>query len=464
LSEFSLLESALDDVLTKQVDFADVYMEDTTRSSLRLDDERVEVVNSGVDRGIGIRAVAGDTTVYVHTSDISEEAVSRLSSEVVAALTSSAAGSFSIPVLSPHVAGRTFNQSSGQVAPEEKVKMMRIADRSARAAGDEVRQVTTSYIDSQKKSMLLNSLGQRISESREYTRFMVQVVAARGETMQTGYDAPGKQAGAELFDEFPPDQIGKAAADRALLMLGASHAPTGPMMVVLGPGSGGVIFHEAVGHGLEGDHIEKGSVYSTLLGSKVASEAVTLLDDSTLDGLWGSYAFDDEGEPSRSRVLIENGILKGYLCDRFWGRKLGVGSSGSGRREGYSSMPIARMSNTFLQPGELSNQEIVAATDNGIYAKKLGGGQVDPQTGDFMFSVSEGYLIKSGKIAGPVRGATLIGNGPDILSKVDLVGNDLGFEPGTCGKDGQGIPVCIGQPTCRVTEMTVGGTGGGDQS
>ena len=225
-----------------------------------------------------------------------------------------------------------------------------------------------------------------------------------------------------------------------------------------------MIFHDAVGHGLEGDHIEKGSVYSTLLGSKVASEAVTLLDDSTLDGLWGSYAFDDEGEPSRRRVLIENGILKGYLCDRYWGRKLGVGSSGSGRRQGYSSMPIARMSNTFLQPGELSNEEIVAATDNGIYAKKLGGGQVDPMTGEFMFSVSEGYLIEGGKIAGPVRGATLIGNGPDILSKVDLVGNDLGFEPGTCGKDGQGVPVCIGQPTCRVTEMTVGGTGGGDQS
>lgn len=463
MSDFSLLEGALDRVLTRQVDFADVYMEDTTRSSLRLDDERVEVVNSGVERGIGIRAVAGDTTVYVHTGDISEEAVSRLCAEVTAALASPSPGTVSIPVLSPQVAGRTAKHPANRVAPEDKVKMMRAADESARATGDEVTQVTTSYLDSQKKSMLLNSLGQRISESRDYTRFMVQVVAARGETIQTGYDAPGKQGGAELFDEFPPDKIGRAAAGRALLMLDASHAPTGPMSVVLGPGSGGVIFHEAVGHGLEGDHIHKGSVYSNLLGSRVASEAVTLLDDSTLDGLWGSYAFDDEGEPSRRRVLIEDGVLKGYLCDRYWGRKLGVGSSGSGRREGYSSMPIARMSNTFLQPGELSHEEIVAATDSGIYAKKLGGGQVDPQTGDFMFSVSEGYQIEGGKIVGPVRGATLIGNGPDILSKVDLVGNDLDFDPGTCGKDGQGVPVCIGQPTCRVTEMTVGGTGGGDQ-
>lgn len=462
--DYGAMESVLSRVLKGKVDFADIYAEDTVRSSFRLDDERVDVVSGGSDQGVGLRAIAGDTIIYAHTSDISLEGLGKLADEALAALTTRDTGVFTLRLSPPVSAERLAVRAPNQVPAKDKVDLLWRADQAARSHDVSVSQVTASYVDSIKSFRLLNSIGQQIDESRTYTRFMVQVVATRNGIMQTGFEAPGQQSGFELFDDVSPEEIAILAAGRAILMLDAEVAPTGTMPVVLGPGSGGVIFHEAVGHGLEGDHIEKGSVYSGQKGSKVASGAVTLIDDSTIEGLWGSYRYDDEGEPSRRRVLIDKGTLTGYLCDRYWGRRLSVGSTGSGRRESYANLPIARMSNTYLQPGEATHEDIVSATSTGIFAKKLGGGQVDPQTGDFMFSVSEGYLIKNGKIAGPVRGATLTGNGPQILNRIDLVGNDLDFDPGTCGKDGQGVPVCIGQPTCRVTEMTVGGTSMGGTS
>jgi TldD protein len=308
------------------------------------------------------------------------------------------------------------------------------------------------------KIQIANSLGDFIETSRTGTLFMVQAVAGEGNVIQTGYEPVGGYSGFEIFRERGPEEIALGAAKRAVMMLSARRAPAGPMQVVLSSNAGGTMVHEAVGHGLEADLAQAGmSVYTGKVGTRVASPLVTVIDDATIPNVRGSFNFDDEGTPGQKTVLVENGILKGYLYDRLTAMKDGCLSSGNGRRESYKAKPIVRMSNTLIAPGETSPDSIIRSVDQGLFVEKMGGGQVNTVTGDFVFEVTEGYLIENGKLAEPVRGATLTGNGPDVLKKIVMVGNDLGFGIGTCGKDGQGVPVADAQPTLLIAEITVGG-------
>jgi TldD protein len=345
------------------------------------------------------------------------------------------------------------------VAKARKVELLRRADIAARERSDTISQVSAAYADGRRRILVANSDGLLAEDDQVRTRFMVQCVAVGDTGMQTGTEGPGRTMGFELFDEIDPEQIATTAADRALTMLRARPAPSGKMSVVLKRGAGGVLFHEACGHGLESDLVGRdASVFAGRVGEQVASPLVTIVDDGTYSREWGTYAIDDEGTPAGRNVLIEDGVLTDYLWDLTRARKQGRASGGNGRRETYRDLPMVRMTNTYLLAGADDPDDIVARTERGIYCAALGGGQVNTATGDFVFGVTEAYLIENGEITEPVRAAQLIGNGPETLRLVDAVGNDFDTWAGTCGKDGQGVPVSAGQPTLRVAELTVGGT------
>jgi TldD protein len=344
---------------------------------------------------------------------------------------------------------------------EERVSMVKRANEVARKLDPRVQQVKVLYRDMNQKLSISNSEGLCIEGERIGTVFSVQVVSAKGDVVQTGYEPIGGTMGFELFDLHPPEKVAEMATKRALLMLSARKAPMGKMAVVLSSEAGGTMIHEAIGHGLEADLAQQGlSVYSKKIGEEVASSLITVVDDPTLPQKRGSYAFDDEGVPSRRTILVEEGILRGYLYDRLSALEDGVESSGNGRRESYQQKPIPRMSNTMILSGKRKPEEIVHSVEKGLFVKKMGGGQVNTVNGDFIFEVSEGYLIEGGSVGEPVRGAILVGNGPQVLKDIDMVGNDLGFGIGTCGKDGQGVPVSDAQPTLRIPELVVGGQEG----
>ena len=342
-----------------------------------------------------------------------------------------------------------------------KVEWLREADEAARSHSPHVSQVIVGYGDSLQRVLVANSDGMWTEEERHRLRLIANVVAKREGVTQTGFEGPAGLGGVEVLERFPPTETGLAAARMAVTMLDGRPAPAGEMPVVVGPAGGGVLFHEACGHGLESDTIGKeASIYRGRMGEEVGSRLVTGVDDSTVPGGWGSFSFDDEGTPAQRTVLIEEGKLVGALYDRFWGVRAGAEPTSNGRRQSYAHLPIPRMTNTSILSGESDPEEIVADTKLGLYAKVLGGGQVNPATGDFVFGVAEGYMIEDGKITQPVRGANLIGNGVAILAAVDAVASDFDSRPGTCGKDGQGVPVTTGSPTLRIAKMTVGGTGG----
>ncbi len=308
--------------------------------------------------------------------------------------------------------------------------------------------------------LVANSLGFMAQDKRTRVRLVVNVIAEDQGKIQTGYESIGGVGGFELVATGAP-QMAQSARERAVMMLSARSAPSGQMTVVMAGEAGGTMVHEACGHGLEADLVQKGlSVYADKMGQRVASSLITVIDDATLPGRYGSFAFDDEGTPGQRTVLIENGILKSYMYNLNTARKENRESTGNGRRDSYRSRPIPRMSNTYIASGETDPEEIIAATENGLYVTKMGGGQVNTTNGDFVFEVTEGYLLQNGKIGAPVRGATLIGNGPQVLSEVDLVGQDNGFSLGVCGKNGQGVPVGDAQPTLRIPNLVVGGTEG----
>ena len=340
-----------------------------------------------------------------------------------------------------------------------KVELLTRADAAARGESGAITSVTASYADAHRRIQVANSDGLLAEDDQVRTRFMVQCVATGDTGMQTGYEAPGRTIGFELFDEIAPETIAQRAAQRAVTLLDAVPAPSGKIPVVLRRGAGGVLFHEACGHGLEADHILKdASVFTGQVGEQVASPLVTLVDDGTYAREWGTLSIDDEGKPAQRNVLIENGVLTDYMWDLLRARKEGRPSSANGRRQSYRHLPMVRMTNTFLLEGETDPDEIVRGVDYGIYCVQLGGGQVNPATGDFVFGVTEAYLIENGEITNPIRAAQLIGNGPDALRMVDVVGNDFETWTGMCGKHGQSVPVSSGQPTLLVREMTVGGT------
>jgi TldD protein len=321
-----------------------------------------------------------------------------------------------------------------------------------------IRQVRVVYGDGFRRIAVINSLGEWVEEERSGIVFVCQVVSGRDDVIQTGYEPIGGAIGLEIFDENPPEEVAEIAAKRAVMMLGALRAPGGRMPVVLSSEAGGTMIHEAVGHGLEADlALQNLSVYSGKLGERVASPIITVIDDGTIPYKRGSSFYDEEGSPSERTVLVKDGVLKTYMYDRLSAMKAGERSTGNGRRESYHFRPIPRMTNTMIVPGESDPGEIVKSLDKGLLVKKMGGGQVNTVNGDFVFEVTEGYLIERGRVGEPVRGATLTGNGPKVLSMIDMVGTDLGFGIGTCGKDAQGVPVADAQPTLRIPEIVVGG-------
>jgi len=443
-------------------EFAEVFAEDRRGTSAVLDDGRIEELSTGRDRGAGVRVVAGETTGYAHTADLSEAGL--LAAAEAAAAVAREAGSSRVVALEPVVVPRRGEVAVApeSVAKDRKIELLRRADHSARAAGSAVSQVSASYGDSRRRVLVANSDGVLAADDQVRTRFSVSSVSVDDAGMQTGFETAALTLGFELFDDVDVDEVAGIAARRALSKLAARPAPSGDVPVVLASGSGGVLFHEACGHGLEADHIVKeASVYVGQVGRQVASPLVTLIDDGTIGPEWGTFAVDDEGRPAQRNVLIEDGVLTDYLWDFMRARKEGRSSSGNGRRQSYRHLPMVRMTNTFLVNGVEDPAEILAQTPTGVYVAKLGGGQVNTSTGDFVFGTTEAYLIEEGRITEPLRDANLIGNGPEVLRRIDAVADDFAMGPGTCGKDGQSVPVGCGQPTLRITGVTIGGTTSG---
>jgi TldD protein len=462
LVDKGVLQSTLDRALRDGGDFAEVFVEDRRSSSARFDDGRVEELVSGRDRGAGLRVVRGETTGFAHTADLSPSGLSAAADAAAAAARGGGGGVKTVALTQRPTPPRPG--AGDVVAPEtveksRKVDLLRRADAVAREQGGAITSVTASYADAHRRILVANSDGLLADDDQVRTRMMVQCVATGDTGMQTGYEAPGRTMGFELFDTIEPERVGRTAATRALTLLDAVPAPTGRIPVVLRRGAGGVLFHEACGHGLEADHIYKdASVFTGDMGELVASPLVTLVDDGTYAREWGTLSIDDEGHPAQRNVLIEDGVLTEYMWDLLRARKEGHASSGNGRRETYKHLPMPRMTNTFVLEGDTDPDDIVRGVDYGLYCVQLGGGQVNPATGDFVFGVTEAYLIEHGEITRPVRAAQLIGNGPDVLRGIDAVGNDFETWTGMCGKNGQSVPVSSGQPTVLVREMTVGGT------
>jgi TldD protein len=439
-------------------EFADVYFEEGSSTSIVCEEGKIEKIITGSDRGVGIRVISDLRTAYAFTNEITERTLLELAETVSRAVRGREFGA-AIDMRRKTVGpGFPIRITPETVPLRDKVALVRRADEAARGMDDRVRQVMVVYRDGRVKTQIANSLGEFIETGRTGTVFLAQVVASQGDVIQTGYEPVGGFRGLELFDEYGPEEVARTAAGRALMMLTARKAPAGMMPVVISSEAGGTMVHEAIGHGLEADLAQAGmSVYTGRIGDQVASPLVTVIDDATIPNARGSYSFDDEGTPARKTVLVENGVLKRYLYDRLSAMKDGCGSTGNGRRESYHAKPIVRMSNTLIAPGASSPESIIREADRGLFVRKMGGGQVNTVTGDFVFEVSEGYLLEKGVVGEPVRGATLTGNGPEILQKVARIGNDLGFGIGTCGKDGQGAPVSDAQPTLLISDITIGG-------
>ena len=442
-------------------DFAEIFAEDRRSSSALLDDGRVEEVVSGRDSGAGIRVVAGETTGFAHTADLSLPGLVAAAEAASAAARRGGGGTRTVPV----GALEAPRSLSVRVAPEDvpkhtKVELLTAADAAARAAGAAITQVSARYGDGRRRILVADSDGLFTSDDQVRTVFSVSCVASGDTGMQTGRESAGGTIGFELFDTYDVEEMARRAAQRALTKLTARPAPSGAMPVVVGPGGGGVLFHEACGHGLEADLVAKSaSAFAGRLGEQVAVPLVTLVDDGTMAGEWGYYGIDDEGKPAARNVLIADGVLTDYMWDRIRARKQGRASSGNGRRQSYQYLPMVRMTNTYIANGADDPDDIVADTPRGVYVAQLGGGQVNTATGDFVFGMTEAYLIEDGRITAPIREGNLIGNGPEVLNRIDALGNDFAMgSPGTCGKDGQGVPVGDGTPTLRVTSLTVGGT------
>jgi len=459
--EESVISRTLGTALRTGGDFAEIFVEDKRSSSAVLDDGKVEELTSGRDRGAGIRVVVGDTTGFAHTADLTESGLAAAAEAAAAAARGGGGGVHTVDltrVTAP--APNVIEIYPGDVPKARKVELLTRADDVARSQGGAISQVSASYGDSRRRILVANSDGLLAGDDQVKTFFAVSCIATGDTGMQTGRESVGHTVGFELFDRYDVDELAARAAHRALTKLAARPAPSGQMPVVIGSGGGGVLFHEACGHGLEADLVGKSaSVFKGRVGELVASPTVTIVDDGTMGGEWGCFAIDDEGHPAQRNVLIENGVLTDYMWDLLRARKEGRLSSGNGRRQSYQYLPMVRMTNTYLLNGPDDPDEIVASTDHGVYVKHLGGGQVNTATGDFVFGMTEAYLIEKGEITEPLREGNLIGNGPEVLTRIDALGNDFAMgPPGTCGKDGQGVPVGDGVPTLRVSSLTIGGT------
>lgn len=448
--------------LTTGADFAEIYIEEKDSNIISIDNSEVDNAAISKTFGAGIRLLKKFQSVYGYTNDVSKNGLLKLAKS----LSNSFVGKQEIFV------NKLKNKKFGCITPVQKsirdvdkekiVEFLKRGERKMASYDERIVRTAASISSTIKNMVIFNSNGFVITDSIERSRIALHCVAAEGEKIETGYAAPGASAGFEFFENsIDIEKLGVEAASKAILMLTAKECPSGKMPVVIGNGFGGVLFHEACGHPLEASSVSKNiSVFSNKLGQQIASPIVTAVDDGTIVNGWGSNNVDDEGNKTNKTVLIQNGILKNYLIDDFNGRRMGMKGNGACRRQSYKFEPTSRMSNTYIDNGTSTPEEIIAATKLGLYAKSLGGGSVNPATGEFNFSCSEAYIIRDGKVAEPVRGASLIGSGKDILMKIDMVGNDLERSQGMCGASSGSIPVDVGQPTLRVSEITVGGNGG----
>ncbi len=438
-------------------DFAELFCEERRGFTLSIDESRVERPQSGSERGAGIRVIDGEVTRFAHVDGLAEDDLLRAAGGLASALAGSAAEPVALRAADPPELQEVEVDPAG-VPANRKADVLRELDERARSAGPEVAQASASYVEARRRVAVFNSEGLEASDDRTRVRLGVQVVARRNGTVETGFETLGEHRGFELLDGDPA-HIAEQAARKAITLLGAGPAPAGEMTVVVGKGFGGVLFHEMTGHGLEADAVQKGaSVYANRMGEKVAEPLLNAYDDGTMPHEWGTGAIDDEGTPSHKTAVIQEGRLTSYLYDRLRARRDGTESTGNGRRASFRDLPIPRMTNTYIEPGDADPEEIISEVERGFYAVSFGGGQVEPATGDFVFGVSEGYLIEGGEVTKPCRGATLIGNCLQALARIDAVGSDFEMKTGFCGKSGQTAPVGTGQGHVRIRGMTVGGT------
>ncbi len=458
----SRLSAVLDGLMKPGIDAADLYFQMSRSESWSLEEGIVKSGSHSVEQGVGVRAVAGDKQGLAYTEEVQFEALQDAAG-AARAITSSGAQSFTQALVENR--GRELYPSVdpiGTLPTPDKLALLRRADTAARAADSRVQQVMASLSLNFEVVAMAASSGRLAADVRPLIRLDVTVIVEQAGRREQAHVGGGGRSGLEFFAESQkPEEYAREAVRQALVMLDAVAAPAGTMPVVLGPGWPGVLLHEAVGHGLEGDFNRKGSsAYSGRIGQKVASDLCTIVDDGTLSGRRGSLNLDDEGTPTRCTTLIENGILKGYIQDTLNARLMNMEPTGNGRRESFASLVMPRMTNTYMLAGPHDPEEIIRSVERGLYAVNFGGGQVDITSGNFVFSASEAYLIENGRITRPVKGATLIGNGPEAMRAVSMVGTDLKLDGGVgiCGKEGQSVPVGVGQPTLRIDGLTVGGT------
>jgi TldD protein len=456
LLEPALAERVLARALAHGGEFAEVFAERRSGLTLAIDESRIESVQVGSEEGSGVRVLSGGTTYFAHVDGLDPADLERAADEAAAALRAERAEPR--PLIAEAPAPLPIERPPGDVPAARKAELLRELDERARGEGGEIVQAMASYGEARREVAVANSAGLLSGDDRTRVRIGAQAVARRGDRVETGAETLGGHRGFELLEDDPA-QIAAAAARKALTLLDAGPAPTGSMPVVVGGGFGGVLFHEMTGHGLEADHVQKGaSVYAGKLGEAVAQPLLTAYDDGRLPGEWGSDAIDDEGTPTQKTRVIDEGNLVAFLHDRRSAERDGAAPTGNGRRESFRHLPIPRMTNTYIAPGEAKPEEMIGEVERGFYAVSFAGGQVDPATGDFVFGVSEGYLIEDGKVTRPCRGATLIGNCLEALAAIDAVGNDFEMKTGFCGKGGQKVPVGTGQGHVRIGAMTVGGT------
>ena len=456
-----LIEDTLTAALSTGGDFAEVFVEDRTNNGIVMIGGKVESTMSGRDYGVGIRIFKGFNSIYAYTNKSDRDSLIDTAKKAAAALEGN-----KIDITINLSKSDVKNINNIQIDPStvektKKVQVMKRAYETAFNYDELITQVTVSYTDYIQNIMVANSEGLWKEDTRVRARLGISSIASKNGEMQSGFFGPGASKGYEFFENLDVDYYAKEASRIAVTMVNAKYSPSGRMPVIIDNGFGGVIFHEACGHGLEATSVAKGlSVFAGKVGQQIASPLVTAIDDGSIPNEWGSFNIDDEGTPSQRNVLIEKGILKGYMIDKLNARRMNMDITGSSRRQSYRFAPTSRMSNTFIDNGKSTPEEIFANTEKGIYAKYMGGGSVNPATGEFNFAVMEGYIVENGKIKEPVRGATLIGKGTEVLNKIDMVGNNLLQSQGMCGSVSGSIPANVGQPMIRVSEITVGGREG----
>ena len=457
------LEGLLDGIMGRSVDAADLYFQHSRHESWTLEDGIVRDAGHGIDQGVGIRAMSGEQTGFAYSDEILLPALEEASRAARAIARRGESGQ--VKAWQQPAVGTLYPPMDPLVSLDDssKVALLESVDAAARAVDPRVKQVIVTLAGVHEIVLVAAADGTLSADVRPLVRLNASVIAESNGRLEQGYSGGGGRFGYEwLLDEERALSYGREAARQALVNLEAVDAPAGTMTVVLGPGWPGVLLHEAIGHGLEGDFNRRGtSAFTGRIGERVASELCTVVDDGSLPQRRGSLNVDDEGTPTRCTTLIEDGVLKGYMQDKHNARLMGESSTGNGRRESFAHLPMPRMTNTYMLPGPHSHDEIIASVENGLYAVNFGGGQVDITSGQFVFSASEAYLIEGGRVTRPVKGATLIGNGPEVLTRVSMVGDDLALDSGigVCGKDGQSVPVGVGQPTLKIDSLTVGGTG-----